>query len=153
MRIVVLSDSHKAKGNLFEIVEKHMDTADLFVFLGDVDDDFDDVLMLYPDLKYERVAGNNDWYSEHQLQKILYLNGKRVLICHGHTYHVKSGLLEITQKCRAAGIDLCLYGHTHVQYSNYNNGLYILNPGSVRSGDYAMVDIIDSGIVIIHSRV
>ena len=153
MRIVVLSDSHKAKGNLFEIVEKHMDTADLFVFLGDVDDDFDDVLMLYPNLSYERVAGNNDWYSEHQLQKVLYLNGKKVLICHGHTYHVKSGLLEITQKCRDAGIDLCLYGHTHVQYSNYSNGLYILNPGSVRSGDYAMIDIMDSGIVLIPCRI
>ena len=56
MRIVVMSDSHRANGNLFEIVEKHMDTADLFIFLGDGEDDFDEVLMLYPNLKYERVA-------------------------------------------------------------------------------------------------
>ena len=79
MRIVVMSDSHKRTGNLFDIVERHMDNTDLFIFLGDIDDDFDNVIMLYPNINFKRVAGNNDWYSSHPLFREITFNGKSLL--------------------------------------------------------------------------
>lgn len=153
MRVVVLSDSHRAKRYLYEIVEKHMSTADLFVFLGDVDDDFDDVLYLYPNIRYERVAGNNDWSSMHPYEKVLTLDGKTVFICHGHTKYVKHGNTDLIRYAKGINADLCLYGHTHTQYSDYDDGLYILNPGAVCNGEYAMVDIEKTGIVLIPCKI
>lgn len=153
MRLVVMSDSHRAVRNLYEIVEKHKENTDLFVFLGDVDRDFDDVLMLYPDINYERVAGNNDWNTVYSYEKLLNLDGRKVFICHGHTQRVKYGYEQIVNCSKNLGVDLCLFGHTHIPYSSYEDGLYVLNPGAVCSGEYALVDIEKSGIVLIPCRI
>ena len=79
MRIVVLSDSHKNVGRLFAAVERHLDNADLYIFLGDG-----------------------------------------------------------------------LFGHTHNQYTEYLDGLYIMNPGSVgMNGDYGVIDITPKGDIML----
>lgn len=153
MRIVVLSDSHKRIGNLFEIIEKHMDSTDLFIFLGDIDDDFDHVIMLYPSIKYMRVVGNNDWNSPHPLFREISFNGKKIFFCHGHTYHVKFGYQEIISHSKSIAADICLFGHTHTQYSGYDDGLYIMNPGAVCNGEYGIIDIVPNGIMLIPSRI
>lgn len=153
MRIVVLSDSHKRIGNLFEIVEKHMANTDLFIFLGDIDDDFDNVLMLYPDIKFKRVSGNNDWHSNHPLCDEIIFNGKKIFFCHGHTYYVKHGCERIISQCKSIGADICLFGHTHTQYTSYDDGLYIMNPGAVCMGEYGIIDVMDNGIILIPSKI
>lgn len=147
-----MSDSHKATGNLFEIVEKHIKSTDLFIFLGDGESDFDDVLALYPDLKYERVSGNCDWYSTYPLYKSITAQGKKIFFSHGHPFHVKFGYDEIIRAARAENADICLFGHTHNQYSNYDDGLYIMNPGAVRDGKYGMIDITKAGIMLIPAK-
>lgn len=153
MRIVVISDSHKRMGNLFDIIERHMDNADLFIFLGDMDDDFDDVLALYPRINYRRVVGNNDWYSTNALFGEINFNGKKVFYCHGHTYHVKHGYQEIISHSKSIGADICLFGHTHTQFTDYDNGLYIMNPGAVCNGEYGIVDVENNGIMLIKAKI
>lgn len=153
MRIVVLSDSHRANGRLLDIIEKHTDTADLFIFLGDMDDDFDNVLMLYPDLKYKRVAGNNDWHTTHPYEQLIGFNGKKIFFCHGHTYRVKHGYSDIISHAKNIGADICLFGHTHMKYCDYSDGLYIMNPGAVCMGEYGMIDIEKNGIMLIPSKI
>lgn len=152
MRIVVISDSHKSKGNLFDIVEKHMNTSDLFIFLGDGEDDFDDVLALYPNLRNERVAGNCDWYSTLPLYKRIKANNKTVFFSHGHPFRVKFGYEEIIRHSKEIGADICLFGHTHNQYTGYDDGLYIMNPGSAADGKYGIIDITDNGIMLNAAR-
>lgn len=152
MRIVVMSDSHRAKRNLFEIVEKHIDAADLFIFLGDGEDDFDEVLMLYPNLKYERVSGNCDWYSDYPLYKEINFDGKKIFFSHGHPFHVKFGYGEIISEAKKRGADICLFGHTHLQYTDYDDGLYVMNPGSVAGGEYGMIDIVPNGIALLPEK-
>ena len=44
MRIVVMSDSHRRVSALLDIIERHKDNADLFLFLGDGNDDLDEAL-------------------------------------------------------------------------------------------------------------
>lgn len=153
MRIVVVSDSHKRVGTLFDVIEKHTDNTDLFIFLGDIDSDFDDILAVYPDLKYRRVAGNNDWNSYHKLTGVSKINGRRVFYCHGHTLHVKHGYEEIKNYARSINADICLFGHTHTQFTDYDNGLYIMNPGAIRNGEYGIVDIESNGIMLIKSKI
>ena len=147
-----MSDSHRATRNLFEIVEKHINTTDLFIFLGDGENDFDDVLALYPDLKYERVSGNSDWYSTYPLYKSITSQGKKIFFSLGHPFHVKFGYDEIIRAARTEKADICLFGHTHNQYTNYDDGLYIMNPGAVRDGKYGMIDITKSGIMLIPAK-
>lgn len=152
MRIVVISDSHRANGNLFEIVEKHMDTADLFIFLGDGEDDFDEVLMLYPNLKYERVAGNCDWYSTHPLYKEITFGGKKIFFSHGHPFRVKFGYEEIISEAKKRQADICLFGHTHLQYTDFDKGLYIMNPGAAANGEYGIIDIMPNGTALLKEK-
>lgn len=152
MRIVVISDSHKAKSKLFDIVEMHMDDTDLFIFLGDGEDDFDDVIALYPNIKYERVAGNCDWYSTYPLYKTINANDKKIFFSHGHPFHVKFGYSEIEAEAKRNGADICLFGHTHIQYTSCKDKFYTLNPGSAANGEYGMIDILSSGIILIPAK-
>ena len=153
MRIVIMSDSHGAVGTLLDIIERHRDNTDLFIFLGDVDNDFDEVLMAYPDIKYKRVAGNNDRYSSHTTSDLITLNGKKIFFTHGHIFNVKHGNEEIIEYCRKIGADICLYGHTHKQFTNYDNGLYIMNPGTAFTGAYGVIDLVDNGIALIANKI
>lgn len=153
MRIVIMSDSHGAVGTLLDIIERHKNNADLFIFLGDVDRDFDEALMAYPDIKYKRVVGNNDWFSAHPTSDLITLKGKKIFFTHGHMFHVKRGNEEIMEYCRKIGADICLYGHTHRQFTNYDNGLYIMNPGAAFTGAYGVVDIENNGIALIANKI
>jgi len=150
MRILVLSDSHRFKGKLFEACEKHMDTVDLFVFLGDGEDDFDDFIAAHPHIKYERVAGNCDFYSNFPASLEFKAGGKTVFISHGHPYGVKHGYEMIIDEANKRGADIVLFGHTHIQYTDYRDGLYIMNPGSVGfGGEYGIIDITPKGDIML----
>lgn len=147
MRIVVTSDSHKRANILFEIVERHLDNADLFINLGDGEGDVDELLMLYPKIKIERVAGNCDWYSNLPLCKSITVAGKKIMFTHGHPYYVKHGYEMIKQEAKSNGVDICLFGHTHVPLVEYENGIYFMNPGAVRDSSYGIIDITENGIM------
>lgn len=153
MRIVVTSDSHRMRGTLFEIVEKHMQDTDLFINLGDGEDDVDQLTMLYPDLPLKRVAGNCDWGSSLPLYQCMEAGGKRIFFSHGHPFRVKMGYEEIIKEAIAQKADICLFGHTHTQYTNYLDGLYIMNPGAVMNGRYGIIDITKSGIMLIPAQI
>lgn len=153
MRIIVTSDSHKRAGNLIDIFEKHMDTTDLFINLGDGEDDVDDVQMLYPNIKLERVAGNCDWSSNLPLYKTITAMGKKIFFTHGHPFYVKHGYQAIEEKAIAENVDICLFGHTHIPYTSYKNGIYYMNPGAVCNGDYGIIDIVKNGIICYNAKI
>ena len=67
-------------------------------------------------------------------------------------FHVKFGLTELEQAAREAHADICLFGHTHQQMTDYRGGLYLMNPGAVAEGCYGMVDITPGGIMLLPCR-
>lgn len=148
MRIIVTSDSHRMKRALYEIVEKHLDDADLFINLGDGADDAEDAMLLYPQIKMECVCGNCDFSSVLPLYKTITCAGKKIFFTHGHIFGVKHGYEEIMQKAKEENADICLFGHTHVPYTQYLDGIYYMNPGSVMCSSYGVIDITDKGIMI-----
>lgn len=152
MRIVVTSDSHKRTGNYFEIVERHLDDADLFINLGDGEDDTDSVLALYPRIKMERVCGNCDWYSTLPLFKTITVCGKKIFFTHGHLFYVKRDYEEIIKKAKEENADICLFGHTHIPYSKYIDKIHFMNPGAVCDGSYGIIDITESGIIAFNAK-
>ena len=75
--------------------------------------------------------------------------GVKIFYTHGHYYGVKSGLYTFACAARERGAQVALYGHTHNALEDYDDGLYLLNPGSLNSWEatYGTVDITPQGIV------
>ena len=58
-------------------------------------------------------------------------------------------LEALSAEAQRRGAAVAMFGHTHEALCRYEDGLYLLNPGSLRFGSsYAMVDITDNGIAV-----
>lgn len=146
IRLLVLSDAHRDYLSLAAAIRLHPE-ADMVFFLGDGEDDFNSqtVSKLLTNKKVTAVCGNCDMYSLLPKEELIPLGGKRIFALHGHTRCVKYGLEELAEAAKAKQADLVLYGHTHVPQHDCIDGVDYLCPGSIRAGDYGLVDITDSG--------
>jgi hypothetical protein len=134
-KILVLSDSH---GNLNNMILAVKNTSpDMIIHLGDCWADAQKLRAKFPDIPMEQVPGNCDCSQEFQ-ERILLIEGKKILICHGHTFNVKAGYLNLQYGAEEKQVDAALFGHTHrVFYGNHNHIIY-LNPGSIGSPAYGV---------------
>ena len=152
MRIVVFSDSHGDFSSVHAIV-RQQNHADVFICLGDGLQELQDLSFAYPDKAFFKVRGNNDYSWNAPVSELYCFEGIRVFATHGHTYCVKAGLQQLLQAARDQKADIVLFGHTHQGFTSYQDGLYILNPGSARGlspslkRTYGIVDITPQGIV------
>lgn len=154
MRIIVFSDTHGKTGALFDVVEMHLKSADMFIHLGDGEQEADMLKSVYPYIDLRYLRGNCDYNSA--APDILTIEadfGVKIVASHGHTLGVKYGLEMLIDKAEQKGAKIALYGHTHQRYSSYENGLYIMNPGSLSQPrdffppSYGIIDITAKGIV------
>ena len=90
--------------------------------------------MAYRNIPLELVPGNCDYATDVPAQKILFFEGRRILMTHGHTYHVKLGMGLAVKAAREAQVDILLFGHTHEAFCQQQDGLWIMNPGTIRGG-------------------
>ena len=87
-----------------------------------------------------------DGWTTQPLQKLLDIQGKKLLLSHGHIWQVKSGYETALAAARQQGADLVLFGHTHRAYCVQEpDGLWVLNPGAARDS-YGVVTIDGSGM-------
>lgn len=149
VKLLVFSDSHKMPLYMREAIQRHKD-ADAVLFCGDGEGDFEQMKMLFPEKAFSGVRGNCDWGGMLKDVEVLDLGGARIFMTHGHRYNVKMGLYTAVMAAREQKADILLFGHTHEALSDYDDGLYILNPGSI-SGypfTYGVVDISEKGILV-----
>ncbi len=153
MRIVLMSDSHGNYIALNNIVKRNL-TADLFVHLGDGEKELDRIALEYPHLQFYHVKGNCDFASFSQSVLILPLeNSHKLIATHGHEFDVRYSLDRLKKLAIENNADIIAFGHTHVRYTNYDDGLYVINPGSAssprdgKSPSYAFIDITTAGVV------
>lgn len=126
-KLLILSDSH-GKSNYNEIIEN--EKFDYVIHCGDSQFPYDSLELSNIDLK---VKGNCDFDSKFELEIMKEIeNIGLVYVLHGHTKGVNFGINELKNYCIDKGVSLCLYGHTHVLYVDYDitNDLLIINPGS-----------------------
>ena len=145
LRILVLSDSHTRVGRLREICELHSE-ASAVIFLGDGAYDIESVSENISDKALYAVRGNCDLFCENEDERFIELGGKRILFCHGHAYDVKFTYEKLKSHAACMGADIVLFGHTHIPFKDYEDGMYIMNPGSVYDGRYGMIDITSAGV-------
>lgn len=151
MRVIVISDSH-GNGNVVDRIIRNEPQAEAVIFLGDVTNDIEDFTYEYTNKKFYIVSGNCDIFSSYPYTAVATLGGERIFITHGHTLGVKGGIGNLIKAAKQQDCKIALYGHTHVSNIKYEDGLYIVNPGScARSRDggnsYAVIDIRDNGIL------
>ncbi|MDD4414547.1 MAG: YfcE family phosphodiesterase [Oscillospiraceae bacterium] len=149
MRILVVSDSHRNESALRNAITQQP-RAELVIHLGDGARQAQAMADDFPKRKIEIVCGNCDWGLSSVLPSfgLKSVGGYLIYYTHGHIHSVKSGLYNIISAARERKADVLLFGHTHIPICIYDDGLYILNPGSLtgRSPTYGIIDITDAGI-------
>ena len=149
MKLLVFSDSHGEVRNMLTAVE--IVRPDYLIHLGDGWRDFEEVTVRYPDLPFAQVSGNCDFgHSSEAKELVLGLEGKTILLCHGHTLGVKHGLLTAAYRAQEVKADLLLFGHTHEPMIDERNGIWFLNPGSISAypnPSYGVVELRDGKIL------
>lgn len=134
-RILVLSDSHGNVNNMILAVKSVQ--PDMIIHLGDCWSDAQKLRMKFPGIPMEQVPGNCDCTQEFQERELL-IEGKRVFICHGHTFNVKAGYLKLQYTTEERKVDAVLFGHTHRVFYDQHNGITYLNPGSIGAPAYGV---------------
>ncbi len=123
---------------------------DQILHLGDVTRDARTLAEQFPQIPLAAVCGNCDGRSELPDERLLTIGGRKILMCHGHTYGVKRGMGGAVAAAREAGADVLLFGHTHQAFCDLLGELWVMNPGSVGSlysSTYGVIRITESGMV------
>lgn len=148
MRILVVSDTHGDFYSFKKAVEAQR-AADVIIHCGDSRNELDEIKLLYPEKVVIAVKGNCDFASSLPLTEERVFENKKLFITHGHAYNVKMTMYNLCCAAREHKADIVIFGHTHNAIAEYDDGLYILNPGSLNgyNASYAYIDITDKGIV------
>lgn len=133
-RVGVFSDSHGDQKALYDLIEK-MGYLDAVCFLGDVSRDamfLSDLCSAMPQRPvFYGVRGNNDLASMLPDSLIADIGGKRAYLTHGH---LMSSPLSLAYRALENECQIALFGHTHIPFYSYEQGVLLLNPGS--AGNY-----------------
>ncbi|GLC31441.1 metallophosphoesterase [Clostridium omnivorum] len=149
MKIGVMSDTHRHYSSINEGI-KLLGDIDELIHLGDNTDDVEVIRRSFTGKIYN-VKGNCDFSSSIPSERIEIIEGKKFFITHGHRYDVKYDLLNLRYRAEELGADVALFGHTHQSYISYEQGIWIVNPGSVslprdNVKSIAVIEITDEGI-------
>ena len=146
MKIIVLSDSH---GNTQALIDAVFDESpQLILHLGDYERDCDKVRKVYPTIALRTVRGNGDFRGREPDYDEFVVQDKRIFMTHGHLYGVKTGLDSVMNAGFLRRADILLFGHTHIPFDAFYDGMHIVNPGSIafRAQTYAVLEI-EHGVI------
>lgn len=129
MKIMIVSDTHNSHRNLERAIEK-AGKIDMLIHLGDVEGG-EDYIEALVDCPAHILSGNNDFFSDLPREEEFDIEGKHIFITHGHYYYVSMNEERLKEEARNRGADIVMYGHTHKPSCERENGLLVLNPGSI----------------------
>ena len=148
MRILIVSDTHRQILYLHDVLKK-IGKIDALIHLGDVEGQEEYVRSILPCPAYI-VCGNNDYFSNLPRELELELGGHKILLTHGHYYRVSMTTAILADEAKARDCDVAMYGHTHRPDAHREDGVLILNPGSLayprqenRKPSYLLMEIDD----------
>lgn len=148
MKLLIVSDSHGAENYFYKAVEAEKEGLYGLIFLGDGADDFLAVRDYFPLLRFGAVRGNCDYFSSANFNysDIFSVENKRIFYTHGHLYSAKQSIEPLISKAKTERADILLYGHTHSPHKEIIDGIFVMNPGSVKMGRYGVLTIENGNI-------
>ena len=144
MRIGVLSDTHGDLDNV-AIALARLGKLDMLLHAGDCYGDVDQLIKM-TDIPVKAVIGNCDMWCGGPRELLLDLEGKKVLLVHGHQYGIKNGFQRLYLRAEELGVNVVVYGHTHQAESLLYGGILLFNPGSIsrpRNQDYPSYGLLE----------
>lgn len=129
MKVLIVSDTHGRHGNFDRALEE-VGKIDALIHLGDVEGG-EEYIKAMVDCPVHIVSGNNDFFSDLPPEELFLMNGRRVLITHGHRYLVSLGTDRLKEEARRRQADIVMFGHTHQPYLEEDSDMTVLNPGSL----------------------
>ncbi|WP_349138920.1 metallophosphoesterase [Flavonifractor hominis] len=155
LKVLLFSDSHGNVANMADTVR--LEQPDQILHLGDLLQDADALSSQFPHIPLVSVPGNCDGRRpDLPEERVLELDGCRILMTHGHIYQVKMGIGAAVRAAREVRADLLLFGHTHQAFCEYENGMWVVNPGSAGSltqPSYAVLILEAGGAVCYLSKI
>ena len=172
--ILIVSDTHGRVQRLDELIAyrqsmlKKGEVLNL-IFLGD---GLHDVFSCkkYDEIIAHVVRGNCDMGShfspygeEIPLCRVITLGNYKIFMAHGHTLSVKYGRDEFIREAAKNGVDIALFGHTHVPTIEYikkgnvrgvEKDMVLFNPGSLGDyeGSFGNLSLSDNGFLLSHGK-
>ena len=129
-----------------EIVE--LESPDLILHLGDNDRDCHDIVEKYPNIPIRNVRGNCDLYTNNLDIDKFSLCGKQFYMTHGHLHGVKQSLRRVILAAQDCQSDILLFGHTHRPHYSIEDGMTVVNPGSILgyAASYAILEVDEDNV-------
>ncbi|MBQ8849702.1 MAG: YfcE family phosphodiesterase [Clostridia bacterium] len=175
MKFLVISDTHGRSDLVDRLLALHSD-RDGVLFLGDGVRDLDIERLTLAGRLFGGVRGNCDGFyirtQSYDFPEELLLNiGEyTVIMMHGHTHGVKSGVEDAAAYASQRGADILIYGHTHIPTERYypqgecvggyilKRPLWVMNPGSLGAGrdgrhSFGLLQIKNGQVLISHGEV
>ena len=151
MRVLVISDSHSDACSVLKALDEQP-SASVVIHLGDGETDMDYARNLIVNKRVIAVKGNCDFASQLSASRLEIIEGKRFYVTHGYLENVKYSLSGLKAQAQRFCADIVLYGHTHQSVTDYDDGVHYFNPGSLRNGEYGVIDITKAGIVCMNMK-
>lgn len=129
MKALIISDSHGMRSSLEEVFAR-AGRVDMIIHLGDVYRD-EEFIRQNAKCQVYMIAGNNDYNTSLKREEIIELGHYKALLTHGHKYYVNYGTDAIAEEGHTIGMDIVMFGHTHIPMIKQENGLFLINPGSL----------------------
>lgn len=129
-KILIMSDSHGDARAFREAIEAQPAVRDV-IFLGDGARDLDEMQDAFPQHNFYGVRGNCDMGSFLSTEGFIPFEGMLVMYTHGHLYDVKSSRAELAIAAAEKGVDVVVYGHTHIARQEQISGVLLCNPGAL----------------------
>lgn len=152
MKILVISDTHGRNENFNKLIDIE-GTPDMLIHLGDIEGT-EEYIREKSGCDCEMVAGNNDYFSSLPIEKDIYVGNHKIFITHGHYYNVSVETSTILNEGIGRGADIIMFGHIHRPVYECEDGVILLNPGSLslprqigHEPSYAVMDIGEEGQV------
>ena len=109
MKLVLFSDSHGNVANMADVVR--LEHPDRVLHMGDLARDAEELARQFPDIPVTYVPGNCDGRRpDLPDERCFTLEGCKILMTHGHTYHVKAGPGAAIRAARETGARLLCFG-------------------------------------------
>lgn len=125
MEFLVVSDNHGSTAELQALQARHH--VDVMIHCGD-----SELPHGAPEMApFYKVRGNCDFDQHYPSEITDTLGGIPFLITHGHHYHVKMSLMNLSYRAKEVGARVVCFGHSHIAFTDYVDGILFINPGSI----------------------
>lgn len=141
VKLIVFSDTHRKIDECINVL-RGAEGVGAVLHAGDMACDARDLASVFPDLPFYFVAGNNDFFDDSPHERVLTLGGVKILLTHGHTYGVRYGVRELGAYAKKSGAELAVFGHTHKAFDGFENGVRLLNPGTMGYAPRSYAEIV-----------